>query len=78
MAITGQEYNMTLCLGISAITILLASIYLLMDLDNIRLVVEGGYPKAMEWYAAFGLTFTLVWLYVEILRLVAVIFADRN
>lgn len=78
MSITGQEYNMTLCLGISAITILLASIYLLMDLDNIRLVVEGGYPKAMEWYAAFGLTFTLVWLYVEILRLVAVIFADRN
>lgn len=78
MAITGQEYNTTLCLGISAITILLASIYLLMDLDNIRLVVEGGYPKAMEWYAAFGLTFTLVWLYVEILRLVAVIFADRN
>lgn len=78
MSISGQEYNTTLCLGVSAITILLASIYLLMDLDNIRLVVEGGYPKAMEWYAAFGLTFTLVWLYVEILRLVAVIFADRN
>lgn len=78
MSISGQEYNMTLCLGISAITILLASIYLLMDLDNIRIVVESGYPKEMEWYAAFGLAFTLVWLYVEILRLVAVIFADRN
>lgn len=78
MNISGQEYNITLCLGISAITILLASIYLLMDLDNIRIVVESGYPKEMEWYAAFGLAFTLVWLYVEILRLVAVIFADRN
>lgn len=78
MSISGQEYNMTLCLGISAITILLASIYLLMDLDNIRIVVESGYPREMEWYAAFGLAFTLVWLYVEILRLVAVIFADRN
>lgn len=78
MSITGQEYSISLCLGISAITVFLASLYLLMDLDNIRIVVEGGYPKAMEWYAAFGLTYTLVWLYIEILRIVAVIFADRN
>ena len=78
MAVSGQKYSISLCWGISAITVFLASLYLLMDLDNIRVVVEGGYPKEMEWYAAFGLAFTLVWLYIEILRIVAVIFADRN
>ena len=33
--------------------------------------VEGGAPKYMEWYAAFGLLVTLVWLYLEILRLLS-------
>lgn len=78
MAISGQEYSITLCLGISAITVFLASLYLLFDLEHIRMTVEGGYPKEYEWYASFGLTFTLVWLYVEILRLIVIIFTDRN
>ena len=41
-----------------------------MDLDTVRMVVEGRYPKEYEWYASFGLAFTLVWLYIEILRIV--------
>ena len=78
MSFSGQQYNILLCLGVSAITVFLASLYLLMDLDTVRLVVEGRYPKEYEWYASFGLAFTLVWLYIEILRIVTILFADRN
>lgn len=78
MAFTGQAYNFGLCLGISALTVFLATLYLFFDLEHIRQVVEGGYPKEMEWYASFGLVFTLVWLYIEILRIVTILFANRN
>ena len=71
MSFSGQQYNILLCLGVSAITVFLASLYLLMDLDTVRLVVEGRYPKEYEWYFGFSLMVTIVWLYVEILRLLA-------
>lgn len=71
------EINFGLTLLLNAITIFLASLYLFFDLENIREVVEGEYPKMYEWFAAFGLAFTLIWLYVEILQLVIRI-ADRN
>lgn len=74
------EINIGLSLLISAITIFLACLYLFFDLENIRQVVEGGYDKKYEWVSAFGLAFTLIWLYVEILQLVIKIaaIADRS
>jgi uncharacterized YccA/Bax inhibitor family protein len=42
-----------------------------MDFDMIEQGAEAGAPKYMEWYGAFGLLVTIVWLYVEILRLLA-------
>lgn len=63
---------------LSAISIFLASLYLFFDLEHIRQVVEGGYDKKYEWSAAFGLTFTLIWLYVEMLRLILIIFVRSN
>ncbi|MFA5542678.1 MAG: Bax inhibitor-1/YccA family protein, partial [Bacilli bacterium] len=63
---------------ISVVMILLASLYLMFDLEQIRQVVEGGQPKNMEWYVAFGLIYTIIWLYIQILRLVAIIMSrDR-
>ena len=44
---------------------------LVLDFDFIESGVERGAPKYMEWYAAFGLMVPLVWLYIEILRLLA-------
>ncbi|SVE60270.1 uncharacterized protein METZ01_LOCUS513124, partial [marine metagenome] len=44
---------------------------LVLDFDFIENAVEAQAPKHMEWYAAFGLVVTLVWLYIEILRLLA-------
>ncbi|MBW3614291.1 MAG: Bax inhibitor-1/YccA family protein [Actinobacteria bacterium] len=49
----------------------IASFNLLLDFDLIEAGVEAGAPKWMEWYASFGLMVTLVWLYLELLRLLS-------
>ena len=49
----------------------IAALNLVLDFDFIEEGAENGAPKYMEWYAAFGLLVTLVWLYLEILRLLA-------
>jgi uncharacterized YccA/Bax inhibitor family protein len=48
-----------------------------LDFDFIETGVRVGAPKYMEWYAAFGLMVTLIWLYLEILRLLSKM-RDRN
>ena len=47
----------------------IASLNLVLDFDFIEQGAEGGAPRYMEWYAAFGLMVTLIWLYIEIVRL---------
>ena len=47
----------------------LAAMNLALDFDFIERGEQAGLPKHMEWYAAFGLMVTIVWLYLEILRL---------
>ena len=49
----------------------IAAFNLLLDFDMIEKGSEMGAPKYMEWYGAFGLLVTLVWLYLEILRLLS-------
>lgn len=55
----------------SIFAVILASMNLVVDFDFIEQGVERGSPKYMEWYGAFGLMVTVIWLYVEILRLLA-------
>lgn len=55
----------------------LAAFNLLLDFDFIEKAAYAGAPKYMEWYGAFGLMVTLIWLYVEILRLLSKL-ADRR
>ncbi len=57
--------------GFSLLVVVIASLNLVMDFDFIEEAAEQGAPKYMEWYGAFGLLVTLVWLYLEILRLLA-------
>jgi uncharacterized YccA/Bax inhibitor family protein len=55
----------------SLFVVVIAALNLVLDFDFIENGAEMGAPKFMEWYAAFGLMVTLVWLYLEILRLLA-------
>jgi uncharacterized YccA/Bax inhibitor family protein len=58
-------------IGISVFIVIIAALNLLLDFDMIERGSQMGAPKYMEWYGAFGLTVTLIWLYLEILRLLA-------
>ena len=55
----------------SVFVVVIAALNLVLDFDFIEQGVEAGAPKYMEWFAAFGLMVTLVWLYLEILRLLS-------
>jgi len=57
-----------LSIGVSLVIIAVAALNLALDFDLIQTGVAQGAPRYMEWYAAFGLLVTLVWLYLEILR----------
>ena len=58
--------------------IIIAALNLVLDFDFIEQGVEMGAPKYIEWYGAFGLMVTLIWLYLEILRLLAKLNSQRN
>ena len=58
-------------IGFSLIVVGIAALNLVLDFDFVEQGVTYGVPKYMEWYAAFGIMVTLVWLYLEILRLLA-------
>lgn len=58
-------------IGFTVIIIIIAALNLVVDFDFIEQGVEKRAPKYMEWYASFGLFVTIVWLYLEILRLLA-------
>ena len=58
-------------IGFSLFVVVIASLNLVLDFDFVEQGVAYGVPKYMEWYAAFGILVTLVWLYFEMLRLLA-------
>jgi len=58
-----------LSIGVSLVIVCIAALNLVLNFDLIYTGVAQGAPRYMEWYAAFGLLVTLVWLYMEILRL---------
>ena len=64
-------------IGFSLIVVGIAAMNLILDFDLIERGVAYGAPKYMEWYSAFSLLVTLVWLYMEILRLLSK-FRSRN
>jgi uncharacterized YccA/Bax inhibitor family protein len=67
----------TVGIAISIAICLLAAANLLVDFAVIEAGVEGGAPRVMAWFGAFGLLTTLVWLYLEILRLLALLRGAR-
>ncbi len=58
-------------IGFTALCVVLASLFLVLDFQFIEAGVKNRAPRYMEWYAGWGLLVTLVWLYIEVLRLLA-------
>ena len=78
MSILNTNNTSMLSIGISLFVVVIASLNLVLDFDFIEEGAERGAPKYMEWYGAFGLLVTLIWLYLEILRLLAKLQSRRN
>ena len=55
----------------SAVVVVIAALCLIVDFDYIEKGAENLYPKKAEWFGAYGLIVSLVWIYIEILRLLA-------
>jgi uncharacterized YccA/Bax inhibitor family protein len=64
-------------IGISLVIVGVAALNLLLDFDNFEKGEQYGAPTYMEWFSAMGLLITLIWLYIEILRLIA-LFSSRD
>jgi uncharacterized YccA/Bax inhibitor family protein len=69
--------NSNLSIIISLVIVGIAALNLILDFDFIERASDMGAPKYMEWYGAFGLMVTIIWLYVEILRLLSKL-SSRN
>jgi len=78
MSILNPNNSSLFSIGISLFVVVIASLNLVLDFDFIEEGAEQGAPKYMEWYGAFGLLVTLIWLYLEILRLLAKLQSRRN
>jgi len=63
-------------IGFSLFVVVIAALNLILDFDFIETGVEQRAPKYMEWYGAFGVMVTLVWLYLEFLRLLSKLLSD--
>ncbi len=64
-------------IGFSLVVVAVAALNLILDFDMIEQGAAAGAPKYMEWYGAFGLMVTIVWLYLEIIRLLSKL-SDRK
>ncbi len=64
-------------IGFSVIVVIIAALNLILDFDVIEKGAAAGVPKYMEWYGAFALMVTLIWLYIEILRLLSKVRSNR-
>ncbi len=63
--------NSPLSIGLSVVIVIVAALNLILDFDFIERGATNGLPSHMDWYAGLGLMLTLVWLYLEMLRLLS-------
>lgn len=78
---TGTSNMALIGLGINAVVLIVAALWLIIDFRQVQDAVEAGAPASAEWYLAFGLVVTLAWIYLEALKLVfriAMMFGNRK
>ena len=78
MAFMSLTDSSPLGIGINLFVVAIASLSLILDFENIEAGAQSGAPKYMEWYSAWGLLVTMVWLYIEILKLLSRLASSRN
>ena len=64
-------------IAVTLIAIVLAALSLMLDFATIEMAVQSGAPKELEWYFGYALMVTLVWLYISILKLLALLSRNR-
>lgn len=70
--------NSLLGIGVNLFVAVIAALSLVLDFERLEVGEQMGAPKQMEWYGAFGLLVTLVWLYIQILQLLSRFSNNRN
>lgn len=70
--------NLALSIGVGVVFIIIAALFLICDFDTIDHVVKDQLPKKYEWAAAFGLSFTVLWLYLKVLDLLMTIAGSKK
>lgn len=70
--------NLGLSIAVSVVFIIIAALFLICDFDTIDHVVSDKLPKKYEWSAAFGLAFTVIWLYLKVLDLIMTVAGSRR
>jgi len=70
--------NFGLAVGLSLLLILFGAFMLILNFDQAEMIVSHGAPKNYEWSVALGLMVTIIWIYVEVLRLLLILFSNRD
>ena len=63
---------------ISAFLVIVSSLYVVISLDNANRIVDSRAPKQFEWFAAYGIVINIVWLFLEVLRLLMYLRNDNR
>jgi len=75
---SGVSISEPMALGITGILIIFGALMLTLDFDRAEMIVESGADKSYEWVVAVGLMVTIVWIYIELLRFLAILASRRN
>lgn len=75
---TNIMLNPQIALGVGAIMIIIGALMLTLDFERAESIVESGADKRYEWIVSLGLMVTIVWIYIEILRFVAILTMSRD
>ena len=67
--VQAMMHNYAIAIGIDVLGLIIAALFLISDFSMIDTCVKEGYPREFEWAAAFGLVFTVIWIYLKILDL---------
>ena len=78
MLIVALTNNTGLVVLISVLVLLYGAFMLAMDFEQVNAIVANGFDKRYEWTAALGLMVTLIWIYIEVIRLLAILASNRD